>query len=53
MGETLLALAIGVLACAVWSCIETVLRGIRAEKLTKKERRSPHKGRRSRTQGEE
>jgi hypothetical protein len=46
MGEFLLASATGVLACAVWFGIETAARGLRT-KLTKKERRSPAKGRRS------
>jgi len=38
---------VGVLACAVWQIIETALRAVISKLRTKKERRSPAKGRRS------
>ena len=47
MREILIAVAVGVLACAVWFLIETALRGVKAKLQTKKERRSRPKDRRS------
>jgi hypothetical protein len=45
MAEFLIALAIGVLACAVWFLMETAMQGLRAKMRAKKEQRTPAKGR--------